>query len=103
MKLIINIDEEDRIRIGNLHFIPEELKFKVASAISNGISISDNVTNDDVLKAIFDERGYIAIHDRMCHTKWLFAPYQNCNKCAMNRSGDKYCDNCKKEKDNSNG
>lgn len=37
MKLIINIFEEDRTRIGNLHFIPEELKLEIASAISNGI------------------------------------------------------------------
>ena len=45
-------------------------------AVESGTPIPDNATNDDVLKALFDERGYMGIHDRMIHTKWLSAPYQ---------------------------
>lgn len=189
MDLIIKISEEDRTRIGNLHFIPEELRLEIAFAISNGtpidnigdfsdgyhtfnqlyhqravlfativnlnqniswkswkhedgkycfdrngewfivgidtpqgsytyhyekaywdmfkcqelpngkhwdghteddvirllslsplVFIPDNATNDDVLKALFDERGYMGIHDRMMHTKWLFEPFQKGGK-----------------------
>ena len=40
------------------------------------IIIPDNATNDDFFKAVLDERGYRAIHDRFIGTKWLFAPYK---------------------------
>ena len=76
MKLIIDIDKE----------IYESSKRECAEnddliidtftlAIGYGTPIPDNATNDDVLKALFDERGYMGIHDRMMHIKWLFAPY----------------------------
>lgn len=36
MKLIIDIPEEDRKDIGNIHFVREDLKFKIGKAIMNG-------------------------------------------------------------------
>lgn len=41
MKLIIEIDKEDREDIGNLHFIREDLKFKIGKAIMNGTPLDD--------------------------------------------------------------
>lgn len=73
MKLIIEIDEDDYEYMKN-GYVPHS--FNTFYAIKNGTPIPDNATNDDVLKALFDERGYMGIHDRMKHTKWLFAPYQ---------------------------
>lgn len=83
MNVLINIDEKvykiikdirnnDKSAIGTHAYMLE--------VIANGIPIPDNATNDDVLKALFDERGYVGIHDRMMHTKWLFAPYQKGGK-----------------------
>lgn len=36
MKLLIDISEEDREDISNIHFIREDLKFKIGKAIMNG-------------------------------------------------------------------
>lgn len=36
MKLIIDIDEEDRADIANIHFVREDLKFKIGKAIMSG-------------------------------------------------------------------
>ena len=41
MKLIIDISEEDRKDIGNIHFIREDLKFKIGKAIMNGTPLDD--------------------------------------------------------------
>lgn len=41
MKLIIDIPEEDRKDIGNIHFVREDLKFKIGKAIMNGIPLDD--------------------------------------------------------------
>ena len=79
MKLIIDISYglKDVYEHRNVTALDvEEMK----RALQNGTPIPDNATNDDVLKALFDERGYIGIHDRMMHTKWLFAPYQKGGK-----------------------
>lgn len=77
MKLIIDINKEmyECVKEGISYYTGE-----VRRAIRNGTPIPDNATNDDVLKALFDERGYMGIHDRMMHTKWLFAPYQKGGK-----------------------
>lgn len=45
-------------------------------AVANGQPIPDDATNDDFFKAVLDEKGYRAIHDRFIGTKWLFAPYK---------------------------
>ena len=45
MKVVIDIDEEDRKDICNLHFIRESLKFKVGKAIMKGTSF-DSVVKD---------------------------------------------------------
>lgn len=82
MKQIIEIPEELRIeitRIGLLRISDEKIGL-IDRAIQCGTVLPDNATNDDVLKALFDERGYMGIHDRMMHTKWLFAPYQKGDK-----------------------
>ena len=41
MKLIIDISEEDRKDIGNIHFVREGLKFKIGKAIMNGTPLDD--------------------------------------------------------------
>ena len=41
MKLIIDIPEEDRKDIGNIHFVREDLKFKIGKAIMNGTPLDD--------------------------------------------------------------
>lgn len=45
MKLIIDIPEEDREDICNIHFVREDLKFKVGKAIMNGTPF-DSVIED---------------------------------------------------------
>lgn len=42
MKLIIDITEEDRKDIGNIHFVREDLKFKIGKAIMNGTPLDGN-------------------------------------------------------------
>lgn len=77
MELIIKIDEKNRTRIGNLHFIPEELKFEVAFAIANGTLIPDNATNGDIIKALFpNEHDFETDFDE----EWWNAPYQQGGK-----------------------
>lgn len=41
MKLIIDIDEEDRKDIGNMHFVREDLKFKIGKAIIHGTPLDE--------------------------------------------------------------
>ena len=53
MKLIIDIPEEDREDINNIHFVREDLKFKVGKAIMNGISF-DSIIED--IKAEIEEK-----------------------------------------------
>ena len=79
MKLIIEIPEDRYKEIMTYKERCVKLGY-FETIIANGTPIPDNVTNDDVLKALFDERGYMGIHDRMMHTKWLFAPYQKGGK-----------------------
>ena len=74
MKLIIDIPEIEYNTRKIMGYFSDN--FKILEAVANGTPIPDNATNDDVLKALFDERGYMGIHDRMMHTKWLFASYQ---------------------------
>ena len=45
MKLIIDIPKEDREDICNIHFVREDLKFKVGKAIMNGTPF-DSVIED---------------------------------------------------------
>ena len=45
MKLIIDISEYNKEWIGNLHFIPEELKFEIGNAIMDGTPF-DSVIED---------------------------------------------------------
>lgn len=79
MKLIIDIPEDVYIarKYGD---ISPWITGTILDAVEQGTPLPDNATNDDVLKALFDERGYMGIHDRMMHTKWLFAPYQKGGK-----------------------
>lgn len=41
MKLIIDISEEDRKDIGNIHFVREDLRFKIGKAIMRGTPLDD--------------------------------------------------------------
>lgn len=81
MKLIIDIPEDSYERVMNPDKFYRDIDAeKIRWVVYKGTPIPDNATNDDVLKALFDERGYTGIHDRMMHTKWLFAPYQKGGK-----------------------
>ncbi len=75
MKLLIDIPEETWEFLKNSK---ENLWWNrgVIISVINGIPIPDNSTNDDFFKAVLDEKGYRAIHDRFIGTKWLFAPYK---------------------------
>lgn len=42
----------------------------------DAIVIPENVTNEEVLKTLFEERVYNALKDRMQHTSWWNAPYE---------------------------
>ena len=53
MKLIIDIPEEDRKDICNIHFVREDLKFKIGKSIMNGTPF-DSVIED--IKAEIDEQ-----------------------------------------------
>lgn len=57
MKLIIDISEYNKEWIGNLHFIPEELKFEIGNAIMDGTPF-DSVIEDikaEINKNIINE------------------------------------------------
>ena len=41
MKLIIDISEKDRKDIGNIHFVREDLRFKIGKAIMRGTPLDD--------------------------------------------------------------
>ena len=60
MKLIIDISEYNKEWIGNLHFIPEELKFEIGNAIMDGTPfdsvIEDMPKTQMIDKSNFDER-----------------------------------------------
>lgn len=62
MKLIIDINEDRYDK--NYLLVKNGMGDDVHRAIANGTPIPDNATNDDVLKALFDERGYMGIHGR---------------------------------------
>jgi len=57
MKLIIDIDEEDRKDIGNMHFVREDLKFKIGKAIIHGTPLDSNSERAEV-QAYFDGEAY---------------------------------------------
>jgi len=40
------------------------------------VMIPDNAKNGDVLKALFDKRGYTSLQARMEHTMWWNSPYK---------------------------
>jgi len=40
-KIVIEIDEADREDIGNIHFVREDLKFKIGKAIMNGTPLNE--------------------------------------------------------------
>ena len=75
MKLLIDVDKETWEFLKNSK---ENLWWNrgVIISVINGTPIPDNATNDDFFKAVLDEKGYRAIHDRFIGTKWLFAPYR---------------------------
>lgn len=45
-------------------------------SIKNGKPLPENPTNGDMAQAVFDDRGYKAIKERMEHTMWWKAPYE---------------------------
>lgn len=58
MKLIIDIPEEDREDICNIHFVREDLKFKVGKAIMNGTpfdSTEEYIKKSDLMAKVVTE------------------------------------------------
>ena len=86
MKLIIDIPEEDRKDIGNVHFVREDLKFKIGKAIMNGTPLDD-------VKA--ENKGeWIADVDKWGDVVTTVNGY-TCSKCgAFNSDKDNFCPNC---------
>lgn len=73
MQVVIEIPEE--------HFERCKKKFQMrigimGDAIANGTPLPENPTNGDMVQAVFDDRGYKAIKERMEHTMWWKAPYE---------------------------
>lgn len=78
MKLIIDIPDityKRTLEIGTLQICTDN---DIYRWIAKGTPIPNNATNDDLFKAILDEKGYCAIRDRfkLIGTKWLYAPYK---------------------------
>ena len=65
MKLIIDIDSEVYKGLVIEGDIYANYAKDLIDSIKNGTPIPDNATNDDVLKALFDERGY-RLHHWLC-------------------------------------
>ncbi len=40
------------------------------------VVLPDGATNGDVIRALFDDRGYLALKDRMEHTMWWNTKYK---------------------------
>lgn len=53
MKIVIDIDKEDWKDINNIHFIREDLKFKIGKAIMNGTQLPKGHGR------LFDERDIV--------------------------------------------
>ena len=90
MKVIIDIPEKDVIIIKEHNFEWNYCVSNLFDAIKNGRLISDNVTNGDVIKAIFpnsdieEHRTYMKIVEGdyllPCAYQWWNAPYQKGGK-----------------------
>lgn len=61
MKMVIEIDEEDWKDINDIHFIREDLKFKIGKAIMKGTPLPEHhgrlIDADDI--ALIDEEFYV--------------------------------------------
>lgn len=40
------------------------------------VEIEGNLTNSDVIKALFNDKDYSIIEQRLCHTMWWNKPYE---------------------------
>ena len=70
MKIVIDIDDEDRKDICNIHFVRESLKFKVGKAIMNGTPLPKGhgrLIDADAIS--LDDIGFFSISDyqKMVH------------------------------------
>ena len=90
MKLIIDIPEYVIDDMKECGFIPEEDNEELCKAIDNGTPIPDNITNGDVIKAMFPNgttakfctflRFIDGEHYFDCSEDWWNAPYQKGGK-----------------------
>ena len=68
MKIVIDIDKEDWKDINDIHFIREDLKFKIGKAIMNGTPLPDGAEILTIDKRTFKAvTGRFVIYDR----EWL--------------------------------
>ena len=82
MKILIDIPDNtqemcQRQSNGTIrdYFTGHELK-QLVDTITNGTALPDNPTNGEVIRALFNDRGYFALKDRMEHTMWWNAEYK---------------------------
>ena len=90
MKLIIDIPEEDREDICNIHFVREDLKFKIGKAIQNGTPLDD-------IKA--ENKGeWIVREDNTSFVKQIPRRWVECSHCgwsfSYDRIHDDFCSKC---------
>ena len=81
MQIVIDIPNEEvpnkqEIIDISLHFIAGE----VCECSYPYIILPENPTNGDMVRAIFNYRGWTAIKERMAHTLWWNAPYEKEDK-----------------------
>ena len=85
MKLIIDIPEEDREDINNIHFVREDLKFKVGKAIMNGTPF-DSVIEDEPKKGEWKKISPAGIYECSCCGQNLLTLdiecYKFCHGCG---------------------
>ena len=74
MQIVIDIEEEDRKDINNIHFIREDLKFKIGKAIMDGIPLPKGHGR------LIDADKTELLSDLFCYTRYtgiIEAPYED--------------------------
>lgn len=54
----------------------ESINNHIKNISQKAIIIPDNATNADVIKAIFNDKDYSIIEQRLCHTMWWNKLYE---------------------------
>lgn len=80
MQIVIDIDEEDFNIMKHNVAIDNPLcplgEKEMVTAVANGTPIPDNVTNGDMLTALFGEKAVITLDTHNYLKNWWRAPYK---------------------------